>query len=200
MRLRSFLAAATRAFWRAGSGRRWELDAVAASDPSADRRDGFTAVFGCRPYVGHQRWERPEPQVIGAPPAHLVEQSGIYSGPDHRRRPQRVLGLVVLGRRVGPVFGKVALADAFELEGLLPARTALVDGLGGQPQQDLTGERVVLRVQRRESCGDLAELQTAGDARQRHPDRLGPVLGRGSLLLRHQPRPYLGLGDTPSGR
>src|ERR687891_2377083 len=155
MRLRSFLAAATRAFWRAGSGRRCELDAVAASDPSADRRDGFTAVFGCRPYVGHQRLERPEPQVIGAPPAHLVEQPGIDPGPDHRRRPQRVLGLVVLGPRVSPVLGKVTLANACELKGLLPARTTLLDDVGGQLQQDLTREGVVLGVQRRQACGYL---------------------------------------------
>jgi hypothetical protein len=35
---------------------------------------------------------------------------------------------------VGPVFGKVALADPFELEGLLPARPAFLDGVGGQLQ------------------------------------------------------------------
>jgi hypothetical protein len=58
----------------------------------------------------------PEPQVIGAPPAHLVEQPGIDSGPDHRSRTQRVLSRVVLSPRVGPVFGKVALADPIELE------------------------------------------------------------------------------------
>jgi hypothetical protein len=74
-----------------------------------------------------------------------------------------------------------------ELEGLLPARTAFLDGVGGQLQQDLTGEGVVLRVQRHQACGGVAELHTAGDTRQRHPDRRGPVLGRGSLLLRHQP-------------
>ena len=41
--------------------------------------------------------DRPEPQVIGAPPADPVEQPGIDPGPDHRRRSQRVLDLVVLG-------------------------------------------------------------------------------------------------------
>ena len=79
-------ARSSRAFWRAGSGRRCELDAVAARDPSADSGDGLGTVFACRPYVGHQRLERPEPQVIGAPPAHLVEQPGIDPSPDHRRR------------------------------------------------------------------------------------------------------------------
>jgi hypothetical protein len=59
----------------------------------------------------------------------------------------------------------VALPDAFELERLLPARPALLDAVGGQLQQDVTGEGVVLRVQRREACGDLAELQTAGGTR-----------------------------------
>jgi hypothetical protein len=34
--------------------------------------------------------------------------------------------------------------------------------------------------------------QDRRDTRQRHPDRRGPVLGGGSLLLFHQPRPYLG--------
>jgi hypothetical protein len=49
----------------------------------------------------------PEPQVIGAPPAHFIEQPAIDPCPDHRRRPQRILGVVVLGLRVGPAFGKV---------------------------------------------------------------------------------------------
>jgi hypothetical protein len=49
-----------------------------------------------------------------------------------------------------PVFGKVALADAFGLERLLTGRTAFLDGVGGQLEQDLTGEGAVLRVQRRE--------------------------------------------------
>jgi hypothetical protein len=48
---------------------------------------------------------------------------------------------------------------------LLPARPASFDGVGGQRQTDLTTEGVALRVQRREACGDLAELQTAGDTR-----------------------------------
>ena len=129
---------------------------MTARDPSADRRDGFTALFGASPDVCHQRLKRPEPQVIGAPPADLVEQGGIDPSPDHRRRPQRILGLVVLGPRVSSVFGKVALADAFELERPLPARTAFLDGVGGQLQQDLTGEGAVLRVQRCAACGDLA--------------------------------------------
>ena len=97
---------------------------MTARDPSADRRDGFTALFGASPDVCHQRLKRPEPQVIGAPPADLVEQGGIDPSPDHRRRPQRILGLVVLGLRVGPVFGKVTLADAFELERPLPVALA----------------------------------------------------------------------------
>jgi hypothetical protein len=58
-----FCAPSSRAFWRAGSGRHCELDAVAARDPFADSGDGLTAVFGCCAYVGHQRLERPEPQV-----------------------------------------------------------------------------------------------------------------------------------------
>jgi hypothetical protein len=99
---------------------------------------------------------------------------------------------------VGPILGKVALADALELQGLLPARAAFLDGVGGQPQQDLTVEGVVLRVERRQACGDLAEVQTAGDPRQRYPGRRNTVVGRGSLLLHHQPRPYLGLGDVPA--
>jgi len=106
---------------------------------------------------------RRSPPVIGASPAHLVEHPEIDPGPDHRRRPQRVFGLVVLDPRVGPVFGKVAFADAFELEELLPARPAFLDGVGGELQQDLTGEGLVLRVQRREERRDLAALQTAGD-------------------------------------
>jgi hypothetical protein len=103
-------------FWRAWSGPLCELDAVTARDPSADSGDGFGTVFARCPYVGHQRLERPEPQVIGAPPAHLVQQPGIDPGPDHCRRPQRVLSLIVLGPGVSPVLGKVALANAFEFE------------------------------------------------------------------------------------
>jgi hypothetical protein len=68
----------------------------------------------------------------------------------------------------------------------------LLDGVGGQLQQDLTGEGAARGLERRQTRGYLAQLQTAGDARQRHPDRRGPVLGRGAVLLRHQPRPYLG--------
>jgi len=96
---------------------------VAAGNSPADRRDGLGAAFGCSPDVGHQRLERPEPQVIGAPPDQPVEQPGIDVRPDHRSPPQCILGLVVLDLRVRPVFGKVAFADAFELERPLPGRT-----------------------------------------------------------------------------
>jgi len=73
---------------------------------------------------------------------------------------------VVLGLRVGPVFRKVTFADAFELERPLPARAGFLDGVGGQLEQDLTGEGVVLRVQRLEERGQLAELQIISDARR----------------------------------
>jgi hypothetical protein len=108
------------------SGRRW--------------RNGLGAAFGCSPHVDHQCFERPEPQVIGAPPDHLVKETGIDPRPDHGRSSQRLLGLAVLGLRMCPVFGKVALADAFGLERLLTGRTAFLDGVGGQLEQDLTGK------------------------------------------------------------
>jgi hypothetical protein len=173
------------AIWASRSGRGCEVDIVAARDLSTDCRDGCGAVIGCSPHVGHQRFERPEPQVIGAPPAHLLEQPRIDPCPDHRRRPQCILGLVVLGLGVGSVLGKVAFADACELERSLAGRTGFLDGVGGQLEQDLAGEGVVLRVQRHEAPGELAELHIVGDTRQRHPDRLGPILGRGPVLLRH---------------
>ena len=72
--------------------------------------------MGCSSHVGHQGLEGPEPPVIGAPPDALVEQPGVCPRPDHRRCSQRVIGLVVLNLGVGPVFGRVTLADAFELE------------------------------------------------------------------------------------
>ena len=75
---------------------------------------------------------------------------GSTHAPHHRRCAQRILGLVVLGLRVGPVFRQVALADALELEWLLPGRTCLLDGIGGRREQDLNGEGVVPSVQRRE--------------------------------------------------
>ena len=125
--------------------------------------DGLGTVFGRGPHVGHERLEPPEPQVIGAPPHHLVEQPRIDAAPDHRRRPQRTLGLVVLGPRVGPGFGKVTLADALELEGcsrLAPLRITgrrtrkpwfhrpSGDYLAGRTTADLAPRRSVLTIRR----------------------------------------------------
>jgi hypothetical protein len=55
-----FCAPSSRAFWRAGSGRHCELDAVRLATRPQIAVTG-SAVFGCSPYVGHQRLERPEP-------------------------------------------------------------------------------------------------------------------------------------------
>jgi hypothetical protein len=104
---------------------------VTARDPSADSRDGFTAVFGCRTHVCHHRLQCREPQVIGAPPAHLVELPGIDPGPDHRRRPQRILGLVVLGLRVGlQCRDAIAMASVMVDEICLRARARPLDEPG----------------------------------------------------------------------
>jgi hypothetical protein len=170
-----------------------ELDIVTGRDPSANRPDGFAAVFGGSPHVGHQRFERPEPQVIDVLPAHLVEQPGIDPRPDHRRRPQRILGLVVLGLRVGPVFEKVTLADVFELERPLPSRTGFLDGIGGQLEQHLNRGRCCSRQTCRTRCRGSGRSGAVGSSHSRaleHPGSRGwpeGDRGRGVALPRRRP-------------
>jgi hypothetical protein len=129
-----FCPRSSRAFWRARSGRRCELDAAAARDPSTDSRDGLGTVFGCRPYVGHQRLERPEPQVIGALPAHLVEQPGIdTTAPctatgrrSHRRQARRPTAARCAGWTIRP---------------RRPGASAARQGLGGRRRWFLSTPR-----------------------------------------------------------
>jgi hypothetical protein len=65
----------------------------------------------------------------------------------HRRGAQRVLALVVLRPGVSDHFGKVPVADAFELERRLPGRAGDVDRVGGKIEEHLAGKRVVTRMQ-----------------------------------------------------
>ena len=58
------LCGRSRAFWPSRSGRRRELDVVAARDLSADSGDSLGAAFGRGPHVIHQRFEHP-PRTTG---------------------------------------------------------------------------------------------------------------------------------------
>jgi hypothetical protein len=84
------------------SGRGCESDIVTARDPSTDSRDGFTAVFR----LPHARTSPapPVPRTTGHRCATSSPRRATRDrpGPDHRRLPQRMLGLVVLGLRMGP--------------------------------------------------------------------------------------------------
>jgi len=75
---------------------------------------------------------------------------------------------------------------------------AFLDGVGGQLEQALTGEGVVLRVQRREQ----PPSRRARDHRRcptGPPEWLGAIVGRRSLLLRHD-RDRSWAGRRPIGR
>jgi hypothetical protein len=73
----------------------------------------------------------------------------------------------------------MALADAFELERRQTVGTADADGVGREVEEDLSGKRVVPRVQWLESRQDVAEVVTVGEAAQGDVDRLvAVILGR----------------------
>jgi hypothetical protein len=99
---RVFCAASDERSGASRSGRGCESDIVTARDPSTDSRDGFTAAFR----LPHARTSPapPVPRTTGHRCATSSPRRATRDrpDPDHRRRPQRMLGLVVLGLRVGP--------------------------------------------------------------------------------------------------
>jgi hypothetical protein len=101
-------ARSSRAFWRAGSGRRCELDAVAARDPSADSGDGLGTVHCVRlPPV------RRSP-ALGAP----------RTPPDHRHIPfplDRITGITAVLARLVSVPGRILFESSPLFDGWMGA-------------------------------------------------------------------------------
>jgi hypothetical protein len=97
----------------------------------------------------------------------------------------------------------------------LTAGAGFADGLGGEVEKDLSGERVVPGMEWLESGGDIAEIVTAGKTAQGYLDRSVAVfIGRAVLrrrpyrttlrLRRQRPSPHgqsaFGLEQTDSAR
>jgi hypothetical protein len=82
----------------------------------------------------------------------------------YRGGAQRELALVVLGLGVGDP-GQMARTDAFGLEWRLTAGAGNADRVGREVEEELGRKRVVPRVHWLESCGDIAEIVTAGRGR-----------------------------------
>ena len=74
--------------------------------------------------------------------------------------------------------GQMALADGFELQWGLTAGAGCADGVGGEIEKELAGERVVPRMEWLESGGDVAEVVTVGKTAHGDVDPLGGGLRR----------------------
>ena len=102
---------------RSAGGR--QFDAMASRQPAADGGDRLTGPVGRRPLVDDQCIERPDEEVVGAPPGHLAQQIRIDACADHGRCPNRELRLTMLRLRAAVALGQVALTDVLVLDRML---------------------------------------------------------------------------------
>jgi len=61
-----------------------ELDPASLSESLAQLGDGYCGSFARGPHVHDQRFQRPEPQVVLAPPGRLIQERRVDATADHR--------------------------------------------------------------------------------------------------------------------
>jgi hypothetical protein len=100
------------------------------------------------------------PEVVGLPPCDLIEQVRVGPAAQCCRYEDRVLELLVL-----PVtecaIGQEPLPDPLQSQRVSAISTAPVKRVGGEAKEDLAGEGVVSRMQRRERAQQLEDVCVA---------------------------------------
>jgi len=133
---------------------------VGPGDTLADVGFSDRCVFGRGSDVDHDRFERPEPEIIDRPTACVVEQRRVDTRPDHRGRSDREARLVVLCPSVGAILGQQPTPDLVGVERPFTGRPRLLDRIGGEVESHV--DQVRAQARERELSGLTAVL---GDAR-----------------------------------
>jgi hypothetical protein len=100
----------------------------------------------------------------------LVQEVGIDAGPDHGRRHEGVVALVLLGLSPKAVLREIAIPDPLALDRFAWRRTGFPDGFGGQLEQDFGWECVVGEMEFGQLAHDLVEVLICLQAEQSHAD------------------------------
>ena len=154
-------------------------------------------TFSCEFDVDDQHVQGVGPEVVRPPPDHLVEQVGFDASFEHSRKMKGVAELAVFASSEFHV-GKESLERSLDRDRLLSRRACLVERVGGKADQDLSGERVVPRVEREQLELQLVEFASRRESGERQACRVAGVIGSRSTSRRHG-RDATGRGRRISG-
>ena len=134
--------------------------------------------------VGNGCEQRVLPEIVGLPPDNFLKQVGFGPAMQGCRGLHGLLELLVLPA-AECALRQEAVPDPFQGQRVVAAGAAPAERVGGQVQENLTGEGVVARMQRREFVGKVKEVGVVGQAVEQDPPGGDGVLGCRPVPGRH---------------
>jgi hypothetical protein len=108
------------------------------------------------------------PEIIGLPPGDLIKQVRFGPAMQGRCGQHRVLELLILPA-AERALGQEPLGQPFQGQRINPADPAPVQRVPGEAKEDLAGEGVVPRVQRRKLAYQPKDVSVAGKPVEQDP-------------------------------
>src|SRR5690348_16706465 len=173
----------------------WRGAVLALGQVLACLAHGDACPAGGRTQIGGGCEQGVLPEVVGLPPGDLIKQVRVGAAVQRGRDQDRVLELLVLPAAEG-AFGQEPLPDPLQVQWVSAAGPAPGQSVGGEAEEDLAGEGVVARVQRRQLAQQFIDVCAARQPVQQEAAGDGRVLRGGPFPGSHTPR----VGPADSGQ